>query len=127
MAKESLKNKTIKGTAWSAADAFLGQGVSFVVGVILARLLSPEEYGLIGLCLIVNTVLAGFVDSGFSTALIRKVDANDDDYNTMFIVNMFMSILLYFVVFFTSSLIADFFGRAELIDLIKITGLVISS
>lgn len=127
MAKESLKNKTIKGTAWSAADAFLGQGVSFVIGVILARLLSPEEYGLIGLCLIVNTVLAGFVDSGFSTALIRKVDANDDDYNTMFIVNMFMSILLYFVVFFTSSLIADFFGRAELIDLIKITGLVISS
>ena len=79
MAKESLKNKTIKGTAWSAADAFLGQGVSFVIGVILARLLSPEEYGLIGLCLIVNTVLAGFVDSGFSTALIRKVDANDDD------------------------------------------------
>ena len=127
MAKESLKNKTIKGTAWSAADALLGQGVSFVIGVILARLLSPEEYGLIGLCLIVNTVLAGFVDSGFSTALIRKVDANDDDYNTMFIVNMFMSILLYFVVFFTSSLIADFFGRAELIDLIKITGLVISS
>ena len=127
MAEESLKNKTIKGTAWSAADAFLGQGVSFVIGVILARLLSPEEYGLIGLCLIVNTVLAGFVDSGFSTALIRKVDANDDDYNTMFIVNMFMSILLYFVVFFTSSLIADFFGRAELIDLIKITGLVISS
>ena len=127
MAKESLKNKTIKGTAWSAADAFLGQGVSFVIGVILARLLSPEEYGLIGLCLIVNTVLAGFVDSGFSTTLIRKVDANDDDYNTMFIVNMFMSILLYFVVFFTSSLIADFFGRAELIDLIKITGLVISS
>ena len=127
MAKESLKNKTIKGTAWSAADAFLGQGVSFVIGVILARLLSPEEYGLIGLCLIVNTVLAGFVDSGFSTALIRKVDANDDDYNTMFIVNMFMSILLYFVVFFTSSLIADFFGRAELIDLIKITGQVISS
>ena len=90
-------------------------------------MLSPEEYGLIGLCLIVNAVLEGFVDSGFSTALIRKVDANDDDYNTMFIVNMFMSILLYFVVFFTSSLIADFFGRAELIDLIKITGLVISS
>jgi O-antigen/teichoic acid export membrane protein len=127
MAKESLKNKTIKGTAWSAADTFLSQGVSFVIGIILARLLSPEEYCLIGLCLIVNAVLEGFVDSGFSTAVIRKVDANDNDYNTMFIVNMFMSILLYFVVFFTSSLIADFFGRAELTDLIKITGLVISS
>lgn len=125
MAKESLKNKTIKGTAWSAADTFLSQGVSFVIGIILARLLSPEEYGLIGLCLIVNAVLEGFVDSGFSTAVIRKVDANDNDYNTMFIVNMFISILLYFGVFFTSPLIADFFGRSELIDLIKITGLVI--
>ena len=125
MAKESLKNKTIKGTFWNAADTYISQGVSFIIGVILARLLSPEEYGLIGLCLIVNAVLEGFVDSGFSTAIIRKVDANDNDYNTMFIVNMFMSILLYVGVFFTSPFIADFFGREELIDIVKITGLVI--
>ena len=52
MTEKSLKNKTVKGVAWSAADAFLGQGVTFVVGIVLARLLSPEDYGLIGIVLI---------------------------------------------------------------------------
>lgn len=50
MHQESLKNKTIKGVGWSAADALLGQGVTFIVGLVLARLLSPDEYGLIGIC-----------------------------------------------------------------------------
>lgn len=122
---ESLKNKTIKGTFWSAADTFLGQGVSFVVGIILARLLTPEEYGLIGMCLIVNAILEGFVDSGFSTSIIRKKDANNDDYNTMFIVNFVISIFLYIGVFFTSSFIADFFKKPELTDLVKVTGVII--
>ena len=63
MADESLKSKTVKGTVWSALDAFLGQGVTFIVGIVLARLLTPDEYGLIGICLIFNTVLNGIVDS----------------------------------------------------------------
>lgn len=122
---ESLKNKTIKGTFGSAADTFLGQGVSFVVGIVLARLLTPEEYGLIGMCLIVNAILDGFVDSGFSTSIIRKKDANNDDYNTMFIVNFVISIFLYIGVFFTSSFIAEFFKKPELTDLVKVTGVII--
>lgn len=52
MSEESLKKKTIKGVGWSAADAFLGQEVTFIVGLVLARLISPDEYGLIGICLI---------------------------------------------------------------------------
>ena len=72
MSEPSLRNKTIRGVGWSAADAFLGQGITFVVGLVLARLLSPEEYGLIGICLIFTTVLNGIVDSGFSNAIIRK-------------------------------------------------------
>ena len=79
MSQQSLKDKTIKGTAWSAADAFLGQGVTFLVGIVLARLLSPDEYGLIGICLIFTTVLNGIVDSGFSNALIRKKDVTETD------------------------------------------------
>ena len=59
MVEQSLKDKTVKGTFWSAADAFLGQGVMFVVGIVLARLLSPEEYGLIGIVLIFTTVMLG--------------------------------------------------------------------
>ncbi|WP_349834225.1 oligosaccharide flippase family protein [Bacteroides intestinalis] len=122
MAEESLKNKTIKGVGWSAADAFLGQGVTFLVGLVLARLLTPAEYGLIGICLIFTTVLAGVVDSGFSNAIIRKKEVSDDDYNTMFITNMIISLVLYLLLFLSSPLIAVFFDREELILLVRAMG-----
>ena len=110
---------------WSAADAFLGQGVTFLVGIVLARLLSPDEYGLIGICLIFNTVLCGIVDSGFSNALIRKKDCTDDDYNTMFLTNLGISIVLYGLLFVSSPLVAHFFGRQELTALVRATGLLL--
>lgn len=110
---------------WSAADAFLGQGVTFLIGIVLARMLSPYEYGLIGICLIFNTVLNGIVDSGFSNALIRKKDCTDDDYNTMFLTNLGISIVLYGLLFVSSPLVAHFFGREELIILVRATGLVL--
>lgn len=125
MHEDSLKNKTIKGIGWSAADAFLGQGVTFVVGLVLARLLSPDEYGLIGICLIFTTVLNGIVDSGFSNALIRKKEVTDEDYNTMFITNMAFSIVLYVLLFISASFISVFFHREELTALIRATGLVL--
>ena len=110
---------------WSAADAFLGQGVTFLIGIVLARMLSPYEYGLIGICLIFNTVLNGIVDSGFSNALIRKKDCTDDDYNTMFLTNLGISIVLYGLLFVSSPLVAHFVGREELIILVRATGLVL--
>lgn len=125
MSNQSLKDKTIKGTMWSAADAFLGQGVTFLVGIVLARLLSPDEYGLIGICLIFNTVLNGIVDSGFSNALIRKKEVTDDDYNTMFITNMVSSIVLYILLFGSAPFISDFFHRQELTALVRVTGLIL--
>ena len=106
---QSIKNKTIKGVGWSAADAFLGQGITFIVGLVLARLLSPEEYGLIGICLIFTTVLNGLVDSGFSSAIIRKNDVTNDDYNTMFITNLVISVILYIVLFIATPWISLFF------------------
>ena len=125
MQQESLKNKTIKGVGWSAADALLGQGVTFIVGLVLARLLSPDEYGLIGICLIFTTVLNGIVDSGFSNALIRKKDVTDEDYNTMFTTNMAISIVLYVLLFISAPFVSDFFYRVELIALVRVTGLVL--
>ncbi len=121
----SLKSKTVTGVGWSAADSFLGQGVSFIVGLVLARLLSPAEYGLIGIITIFTTILSGFVDCGFSNSLIRKKDTSNDDYNTMFIVNMAMSLVMYAVLFFVSPWIADFFEREELITLTRVTGLIL--
>lgn len=125
MADESLKSKTVKGVGWSAADAILGQGITFIVGLVLARLLSPSEYGLIGIVMIFVTVLGGIVDSGFSQALIRKQDANDDDYNTMFYTNLLVSIVLYSCLALSSPLIAHFFAREELTALVPVMGLIV--
>lgn len=122
---ESLTNRTIKGVGWSAADAFLGQGVTFLVGIILARLLSPAEYGLIGICSIFIVVLTGIVDSGFSTALIRKQDTTDDDYNTMFITNLVISIILFFCLYGSAPFVSQFFSRPELTALVRVMGLIL--
>ena len=125
MAEQSLKDKTVKGTFWSAADAFLGQGVTFIVGIVLARQLTPDEYGLIGIVTIFTTILLGFIDCGFGNALIRKQDADDNDYNTMFIVNMSMSVLMYVLLFTGAPLIARFFYLPQLVSLVRVTGLLL--
>ena len=125
MAEQSLKDKTVKGTFWSAADAFLGQGVTFIVGLLLARLLTPEEYGLMGIVAIFTTVMLGVVDSGFSNALIRKIKINEGDYDTMVIVNMTMSVLMYLLLFIGAPMIAHFFDRPQLVPLCRVMGLLL--
>lgn len=125
MAEKSLKDKTVKGTIWSAADAFLGQAVMFLVGIVLARLLTPEEYGLIGIVTIFTTVLLGVVDSGFSNALIRKNDVTNEDYNTLFVCNLVSSVFLYVLLYFLAPWIAGFFERPQLVELVRVTGLLL--
>lgn len=125
MAEQSLKDKTVKGTFWSAADTLLGQGVTFVVGLVLARILSPEEYGLIGIVTIFTTVMMGIVDSGFGNALIRKTDVSNEDYSTLFVFNMGASIFLFIVLYFCAPWIALFFERPQLIDLIRVMGILL--
>lgn len=120
---ESLKNKTIKGVGWSAADNLSQHAVTFLVSIVLARLLTPDDYGLIGIVTIFTLVSQALINAGFTSALIRKKDATDDDYNTVFIVNLGMSILLYAIIFLASPTIADFFNRQELISLVRVTSL----
>lgn len=125
MTAPSLKTRTVSGVAWSAADLLFGNGVTFLVGLVLARLLSPDEYGLIGICTIFIVIFNGIIDSGFSASLIRKKDAGDADYNTMFIVNMLLSLLLYAVLFLCAPFIADFFKRDELVNLVRVMGVIL--
>lgn len=125
MAEQGLKSKTVKGVGWSAADAFLGQGVTFLVGLVLARLLGPEEYGLIGIVTIFTTVMLGVVDSGFSNALIRKQNVTDDDYSTLFVFNFAVSVLMFFLLYAAAPWISLFFDRPELIPLIRVMGLLL--
>ena len=123
MAEQSLKDKTVRGTIWSGIDNVVQIGVTFLVSIVLARLLSPDDYGLIGIITIFTAVCTAIINGGFTTALIRKKDATDDDYNTAFIVNLVLSILLYVIIFLCSPLIADFFHRKELVVLTQVSSL----
>lgn len=121
----TLKSKTVSGVGWSAADAFSAQGVNFLVGLVLARLLSPAEYGLIGIAMIFIVILSGFVDCGFSNALIRRKEVSDKDYNTMFVTNLVMSVAVYLILFFCAPLVANFFDRAEVTNLLRVLSLTV--
>ncbi len=123
MAEQSLKDKTVKGVAWSGVDNVARYVVTFVVSIVLARLLSPEDYGLIGIISIFTTVCTVLIDGGFGDALIRKKDVTEDDYNTAFIANLGMSLFLYTIIFLCSPLIAQFFGREELVSLTRVSSL----
>lgn len=122
---ESVKNKAIKGAGWSFADNIMNQGITFLVGLVLARLLTPEEYGLIGIILIFIALFNSIVDSGFSNALIRKNDAKDIDYNTVFITNMVLSVVLFFALYFSAPAIARFFNQPSLAPLTRVMGSVV--
>ena len=120
---DSLKDKTVKGVGWSAIDNVAQMSVTFLVSIVLARLLSPDDYGLLGLITIVTAVCTTLVNGGFTTALIRKKDITEDDYNTAFIVNLALSLLLYAIVYASSPFIADFFKREELVSLTRVASL----
>lgn len=125
MSEQSLKDKTVKGVAWSGIDNVAQYAVTFIVGIVLARLLTPDDYGLLGIIAIFTAICTTLINGGFTNALIRKKDVTDDDYNTAFIVNLGMSLLLYVIVFFCSPLIAKFFGREELTLLTRVTSISI--
>lgn len=125
MSEESLKSKTIKGMGWSALENVTRMGVTFVVSIILARLLSPEEYGLIGILTIFIALFNAIVDSGFTNALIRKQNATDTDYSTAFYTNLVLSVVLATVLFFCAKPIAVFFERSELVSLTQVMSSVV--
>ncbi len=123
--KESLKSKTVKGVSWSLIDNLSNQGITFIVGIVLARLLSPEEFGQLGIILIFIGVFNSIVDSGFSSALVRKKDSSHIDFNTVFIFNLVLSFLLFFVLYFTAPLISDFFRQPALTAPLRVTGVIV--
>lgn len=123
MAEQGLKDKTVKGVGWSAIDNVAQYAVTFIVGIVLARLLSPDDYGLIGIITIFTAICTALINGGFGSALIRKKDITDDDYNTAFIVNLGMSLLLYAIIFFCAPFIARFFDRTELVSLTRVSSL----
>ena len=121
----SLKQKTAHGFFWSATERFTVQGLQFVLGIILARLLLPTDYGLIGMLAIFLAISQVFIDSGFTSALIQKKDRNDTDYSTAFYFNLIIGVLFYLILYFGAPLIADFYKAPILDPLTKLIGLSI--
>ena len=125
----SLKQKTVSGLIWSFVDTLASQGISFIISIILARLLSPSEFGLIGMITIFIAISQSFINSGFSNALIRKKDATNTDYSTVFYFNLVVGTLFYLILFLSAPAISRFFNEPQLISIVRVIsiGLIISS
>nr|WP_320022412.1 MOP flippase family protein [uncultured Draconibacterium sp.] len=119
----TLKQKTINGLFWSFIDSFANQGVQFIVGIVLARILSPREFGLIGMLTIFIAISQSFVDSGFSNALIRKKNCTQEDYSTVFYFNLLVGLVFYFLLFVSAGSISNFFNEPQLSLLLKVLGI----
>lgn len=124
MNQPTLRDKTISGIFWSLMQNVGGNGITFIVMIILARLLTPEIFGLIGMLMIFIQVSQALVVAGFNQALIQKKDTDEEDYSSVFWINLLISMLLYGILFFCAPLIADFYQQPILIDLVRALSLV---
>lgn len=121
--QSELKQKTIRGFLWSFADVLGNQGTQFLIQIVLARLLLPEHFGLIGMILIFIAVSNSLIDSGFTQALIREQHATQADYSTVFYFNLLMSLVVYLALFLLAPAVSGFFQTPELVDILRVLGL----
>lgn len=120
---ESLKDKTLKGAFWSSIERFSAQGVGFLVMVVMARILTPEDYGLVGELMVFIAVSQALVDSGFSQALIRKQDRSEIDNSTVFYFNIAIGLALYLLLYICAPLIARFYDEPILTPMTRLISL----
>lgn len=119
------KKSVLMSLLWRFAERCGAQLVTFVVSIILARILEPSDYGTIALITVFTTVLQVFVDSGLGNALIQKKDADDLDFSTVFFTNVAFCLLLYFSIFLLAPFISSFYGGSEMISYIRVLGLTV--
>lgn len=126
MSEFSVKKQTITGAFWKFSERILAQVVSFVISIILARLLAPDDYGLIALVFVFTTICDKLLICGFATSLIQKKDADDVDFSSVLFFSLGAAVLLYLLLFFGAPFIADFYNRFEkneLVLVIRVLGL----
>lgn len=123
MGNVSLKSTATKGIIWSAVDKFAVQMGQFVVSIVLARILLPEDFGLLGMLAIFIALSQTFIESGMGLGLIQRQDRTDIDFSTVFVFNLAVSSLFYLLLFFSAPFIASYFNQPKLIDLTRVLGL----
>lgn len=124
MAK-SLKQQTVFGMIWNGVERLGSSILLFITNLILARLLSPEDFGSIGMLMVFISLSDAIVDGGFGSALIQKKDTTQTDYSTIFYWNVILSIFLYIVLYSSSTTIANFYGMPLLSSVLRVQGMIL--
>ena len=122
---DNLKDKVFSGFVWKFAERFLVQGVTFVVSLVVSRILAPEDYGLVAMVTVFTNIATVIVANGFNAALIQSPSATEEDFSTLFYISLFFSFVLYIGLFFLAPVIASFYGFNELISVVRILGLTL--
>lgn len=125
MTTESLTNKTFNGAKWSLAGNIIAAFISFIAGVILARILTVEQYGFLGMITVFIAVSNAFIDSGFSNSLIRKKEVSVADYNTLFYFNVGVSVICFCILFLLAKPIADFYKMPLLVPVTRVVAITL--
>lgn len=125
MSQDNLKQKATSGIIWTAVQKYSTMTISFIAGMILARLLTPEDFGSIGMLEIFMYMAQVFIDSGFGSALIQKKNPTQTDYSTIFYFNIGMSVVLYAILFISAPYIAEFYHMPDLCLILRVQGLVL--
>ncbi|TVR80013.1 MAG: lipopolysaccharide biosynthesis protein [Chitinophagaceae bacterium] len=122
---ESLKKKTLQGFIWVAAEKVGLYLIQFGIIMILARLLTPEDFGLVAMIMIFFAVTTVLMEGGLSSAIIRERTPKQEDINTVFTINVLLAVFFYIILFFAAPYIADFYGNPIIQSLIRIMGLTL--
>lgn len=120
---ENIKNQVFSGLFWKFAERILAQGISFIVSIVLARLLLPEAYGIVAMVMVFINIANVFVTGGFSSALIQKHDANETDFSTIFYCSLTIACVIYLGMFVCAPWIADFYKTPELVPVLRVFGI----
>lgn len=120
-----IRSQSFSGVKWASIGHFSSQGISFVLGLVLARLLLPSDYGILGMLGVLTAFAGSFVDCGFGSALIRKLTRTEADCSTVFYYNLGASILVYIILYCSAPLIAGFYNQPLLINVVRIACLTL--
>ena len=120
-----MGSKLVKNFLWRFFERIGAQIISFLVTIVLARLLSPKEFGVVAIITVITSVLQVFVDGGFGNALIQKKDANDEDFSTVFYFNLVFCTIIYIILFFCAPIISNFYSNTAMTAMIRVAGIII--
>lgn len=127
MAQENIKTKTVKGIFWSFCERFGSLAILFVANVVLARMLSPDDFGLVGMLMVFILLSQILIDGGLGNALIQRKNLTAVDCSTVFYSNIAVAVICYTVLYFAAEGIAEFYEQPQLVEMIRVLGLVVIS